>query len=236
MKLILSPQVRGEQFVVIKNGNKLMVMYEEFDFSGISEGDTLPYGAIDSIWFPGEINRVNGELEITLLFPNPSNYSQAQAFPSPLLDVPDGLVVFPGPDQTDYVPPQPDPSRTVTSGVIDWSKLVTREMKSAAISAARLADAKSELSRRNVLAAAQISRIQDRIDTIGFGIEIGEATPEDEIEQAALAAPLKTWKVYKYALGKVTTQPGWFESPVWPVEPPTPEIIASPMRASPESL
>ncbi|WVV46824.1 phage tail protein [Pseudomonas sp. NA13] len=110
------------------------------------------------------------------------------------------------------------------------------EMKAAAISAARLADAKSELSRRNLLAATQISRIQDRIDTIGFGIEIGEATPEDDIEQAALAAPLKAWKVYKYALGKVTVQPTWYQSPVWPIEPPIPEIIAAPMLATAESI
>ncbi|SIS23472.1 hypothetical protein SAMN05428955_3470 [Pseudomonas sp. 7SR1] len=236
MKIILSPQRRSDELIVRKSGDKLLVNHTSFDFEPIGEGDTLPYGAVDSIWFPGDISRMNGELVLTLLFPIPENYSQEQAFPVPLLTVPDGVVVFPGPDQVNFVPPQPDPSAPVTEGVIDWTKLITQEMKDAAVLAAQLATRKSELAERNARAATQIARIQDRIDTLGYGIEIGEVTPEEEAEQAALAAPLKAWKTYKYALGKVTTQPGWFESPVWPVEPPVPEIVASPMLLNAETI
>lgn len=236
MKIILSPQRRDDTLIAVKSGDVLTLNSVRFDLSLIGEGDTLPYDAIHSQWLPGNIERVNGELTLTLLFPNPSNYSQAQAFPSPLLNVPDGVVVFPGPEQADYVPPQPDPATPITDGVVDWSRLITKEMKAAAILAAQLAAMKSDLAERNARAATQISRIQDRIDTLGYGIEIGEATPEEEAEQAALAAPLKAWKVYKYALGKVTTQPGWFESPVWPAEPPIPQIIASPMLLRSEAI
>lgn len=236
MKIILSPQRRDDTLIAVKLGDVLTLNSVRFDLSPIGEGDTLPYEAIHSQWLPGNIERVNGELVLTLLFPNPSNYSQAQAFPSPLLNVPDGVVVFPGPEQVDYVPPQPDPAEPVTNGVIDWSRLITKEMKAAAILDAQLAAMKSDLAERNARGATQISRIQDRIDTLGYGIEIGEATPEEEAEQAALAAPLKAWKVYKYALGKVTTQPGWFESPVWPAEPPIPQIIASPMLLRTEAI
>lgn len=236
MKIILSPQRREDTLIAIKMGDVLVLNYVRFDLSPIGEGDTLPFDAVHSQWLPGNIERLNGELTLTLLFPNPSNYSQAQAFPSPLLNVPDGVVVFPGPEQADYVPPQPDPATPVTDGVIDWSRLITREMKEAAILAAQLSTVKADLADRNTRAATQIARIQDRIETLGYGIEIGEATPEEEAEQAALAAPLKAWKVYKYALGKVTTQPGWFDSPVWPVEPPIPEIVASPMLARSESI
>lgn len=236
MKIILSPQRRSDELIVRKSGDKLFVNHTSFDFEQIGEGDTLPYGAVDSIWFPGDISRMNGDLVLTLLFPIPENYSQEQAFPVPLLNVPDGAVVFPGPEQADSVPPQPDPSAPVLEGVIDWTRLITKEMKDAAVLAAQLATRKSELAERNARAASQISRIQDRIDTLGYGIEIGEATSEEEAEQAALAAPLKAWKTYKYALGKVTAQPGWFESPVWPVEPPVPEIVASPMLLSAETI
>ncbi|WP_445572071.1 hypothetical protein [Pseudomonas sp. E102] len=97
MRIILSPQRRDEPFEVVKNGDVLTVNGETFDFSRISEGDTLPRDAILSIWFPGNVDRVNGELTLTLLFPNPWNYSQEQAFPVPLENVPDGPVVFPGP-------------------------------------------------------------------------------------------------------------------------------------------
>lgn len=119
---------------------------------------------------------------------------------------------------------------------IDWSQLITKSMKIAAEQAAQLAAAKLDLASRNNKAAAQIVRIQDRIDTIGFGIEIGEATPEEEAEQAALLLNLKAWKTYKYALGKVTVQPTWYQAPVWPVEPPIPEIIAAPMMRSAETI
>jgi len=119
---------------------------------------------------------------------------------------------------------------------IDWSQLITKAMKDAAEAAAQLAAAKLDLSSRNNKANVQIARIQDRIDTIGFGIEIGEATPEEEAEQAALLLNLKAWKTYKYALGKVTVQPTWYQAPVWPVEPPIPEIIAAPMMRSAESI
>lgn len=112
---------------------------------------------------------------------------------------------------------------------IDWSKLITRAMKDAALQASQLSAAKAELAARNTRALNQIARIQDRVDTIGFGIDIGEATPEDEAEQAALLLTLKAWKTYKFALGKVTVQPTWYQAPIWPVEPPIPEIIAAPL-------
>lgn len=111
---------------------------------------------------------------------------------------------------------------------IDWSKLVTKAMKDAAALAAHLALMKVELAVKNAKAVAQIARIQDRIDTIGYGIDAGAATEEDEAEQASLILTLKAWKAYKFALGKVTAQPSWHASPVWPAESPTPIIAADP--------
>jgi hypothetical protein len=115
---------------------------------------------------------------------------------------------------------------------IDWTQLITKAMKDAAAQAAQLAAAKAELSGRNIKALAQIARIQERIDTIGFGIEVGEATEADEAEQAALMINLKAWKTYKFALGKVTVQPTWCAAPVWPVEPVVPVIVADPQAVA----
>lgn len=104
MKIILSPQRRDDTLEVFKNGDVLTVNRENFDLSPVGEGDTLPRGAISSIWFAGDVDRINGELVLTLLLPNPWNYSQEQAFPVPLENVPDGLVVFPAPlPETDDV-------------------------------------------------------------------------------------------------------------------------------------
>ncbi|MGU3345813.1 phage tail protein [Pseudomonas monsensis] len=122
------------------------------------------------------------------------------------------------------------------AGVIDWSMLITSEMKAAAAAVEHLAQAKADLTARNAKAVIQIARIQDRVDTIGFGIDIGEATEEDEAELAALSVTIKAWKTYKFALGKVTTQPTWYQAPIWPIEPPIPEIVAAPMLVTTESV
>ncbi|MBC3375813.1 hypothetical protein HU762_17825 [Pseudomonas sp. SWRI92] len=97
MKIVLSPQRREDTLEVIKTGDILTLNGEEFDLSSIGEGDTLPQSAIDSPWFVGPVDRVDGELVLTLLLPNPWNYSQEQAFPVPLENVPDGPVVLPAP-------------------------------------------------------------------------------------------------------------------------------------------
>lgn len=212
-----------------KNGEAISLNGVSYDFSLLEDGSTLPSSSISSDWILQPVERIDGELVITLILPFSADAPESARFPVDIIDPADGPIPLPG---LELVPAQ----KPTEVGLIDWSKVVTQAMKDAAAAAARLVTAKAELSNRNTTALAQISRIQDRIDTIGFGIEIGEATPEDEAEQAALAAPLKAWKVYKYALGKVTTQSGWFESPAWPVEPPIPEIIASPMRAASQTI
>ncbi|WP_241190691.1 phage tail protein [Pseudomonas chlororaphis] len=109
-------------------------------------------------------------------------------------------------------------------------------MKAAAAQADRLAESKAQLAARNTTAAVQIDRITDRIETLGYGIEAGEATPEDEAEQATLMISLKAWKAYKFALGKVTAQTTWPTAPVWPAEPAIPEIEAAPMLVADEEI
>ncbi|WP_347912602.1 phage tail protein [Pseudomonas grandcourensis] len=101
-------------------------------------------------------------------------------------------------------------------------------MKASTVAAAHLLEVKTELAVRNAKAAAQITRIQDRVNTLGYGIDSGDATVEDEAEQTALVVSLAVWKAYKFALGKVTKQPTWPATPVWPVEPAVPDIVADP--------
>lgn len=82
-------EVEGDS-VLIANG-------EAFDFSNVEDGDFLPRDAINSPWFMGSVTRVNGELELTLLLPNPVNYSRAQAFPIPITVTKNGPVMMPQP-------------------------------------------------------------------------------------------------------------------------------------------
>lgn len=111
---------------------------------------------------------------------------------------------------------------------IDWSQLITKAMKNATAQAAQLAEANTELAAKNSRAVLQITRIQDRVETIGYGIDAGDATEEDEAEHSALLLNLKAWKAYKFSLGKVTVQPTWYAAPVWPSEPAVPVIVADP--------
>ncbi|WP_435035155.1 phage tail protein [Pseudomonas neuropathica] len=108
---------------------------------------------------------------------------------------------------------------------IDWSQLITKAMKETAAAAARLTEAQALIKSKNEVAAAQVARIQDRIETLGYGIDLGEATTEDEAEQQALLANLKQWKAYKFSLGKVSTQAAWPVTPEWPVQPDVPVIM-----------
>lgn len=97
MKISLSPQRRDDTLTVTKSGDILTLNGEDFDLSPVGEGDTLPHTAISSIWFAGPVDRTGGELALTLLLPLPWNYSQEQAFPVSLENVPDGPVAFPQP-------------------------------------------------------------------------------------------------------------------------------------------
>lgn len=97
MIINLSPQRRDDTLEVVKKGNKLSLNGEEFDFSPMSEGDTLPLSAIKSQWFAADVEMIGGELVVALLLPNPVNYSPEQAFPVPLQNVADGLVALPQP-------------------------------------------------------------------------------------------------------------------------------------------
>lgn len=97
MIILLSPFRSEEQLSVSKEGNTLTVNGELYDFSRMGEGDTLPASAVTSTWIDRDVEYVDGQLVVTLLFPNPWNYSPEQAFPVPLLNVPDGPVSFPQP-------------------------------------------------------------------------------------------------------------------------------------------
>jgi len=230
MKITLSPQRREDFLFAEISGDVLIVNGHAYDFSRMGNGDTLPRAAISDEFFAGDITKGDDKLSLTLLLPNPINYSQEQAFPVPLVDISDGRVALPlpMPDEAGNYPELPPLPELIGPGAIDWTQLVTKAMKDAAAIADHLAAMKAELAARNAQVVTQIARIQDRINTIGYGIDSGDATEEDEAEQAALMVSIAAWKTYKFALGKVTKQPTWPAAPVWPVMPAIPVIVADP--------
>lgn len=100
MLINLSPvRIDGEEMVLEKRGNAIVVNGEVFDFSRMKDGESIPSTAIVSRWFYGGefIDMVGGELVLTIVIPLPYNYSQEQAFPLPIHMTHDGIVPLPKP-------------------------------------------------------------------------------------------------------------------------------------------
>ena len=91
----------GKSLSAEKRGDVLILNGEEFDFTPLLEGSTLPVKAISSEWFIGDATRTEGVVTIHLRYPIPANFSPEQATPTDLIDIPDGQVAFP--------PALPDP-------------------------------------------------------------------------------------------------------------------------------
>lgn len=95
MQIKFNPQRRDDSLSVVKQGDTLIVNDTEYDFSTVPEGATLPADAIDSNLFSGDVERINGELVLTLTLPHGPNPSKAVAFPEPITVVADGKVELP---------------------------------------------------------------------------------------------------------------------------------------------
>ncbi|MBU6957215.1 tail fiber assembly protein [Pseudomonas sp. CVAP len=88
---------------------------------------------------------------------------------------------------------------------IDWSRLITKPMKDAALAAERLTAATREIARRRSAADYAIAPLQDAVD-------IDEATDTD-------MALLKAWKKYRVALNRLPEQADYPTTIDWPVVP-----------------
>ena len=80
---------------------------------------------------------------------------------------------------------------------IDWSQLITKEMKEQAAAAQALARVIAETARLRALADTAIAPLQDAVD-------IDDATDAE-------VALLKAWKKYRVALNRLPDQPGYSE-------------------------
>ena len=95
MKITLSPQRRDDTLAVIKQGDTLTINGTAYDFSQLPDGGTLPSDAVDCKFVIGSVDRVDGELELTLLLPHGANASEAARFPQPIIDPADGELELP---------------------------------------------------------------------------------------------------------------------------------------------
>lgn len=95
MHITLSPVRLDETLSASLAGDVLTLNGEAFDFGPLPEGATLPAEAIDSEWIVGPVERIDGELHLTLRLPHGPSPSRAVAFPEPVHVTQDGLIALP---------------------------------------------------------------------------------------------------------------------------------------------
>lgn len=98
MKISLTPVRSDEQLEVSREGDTLILNGEPFDFSPLAPGASLPAEAIASEWFVGHVERVGGELELTIRLPHAANAPESTRFPVPITVTADGPVELPAYD------------------------------------------------------------------------------------------------------------------------------------------
>lgn len=95
MHITLSPVRLDETLTASVVGDVITLNGEPFDFGQLPEGATLPADAIASEHIIGPVERIDGELHLTLRLPHGPNPSQAVAFPEPIRVTQDGPIPLP---------------------------------------------------------------------------------------------------------------------------------------------
>lgn len=85
---------------------------------------------------------------------------------------------------------------------IDWSLLVTKEMKDKRLNDYILKEVEQSISEKRAIADQVIIPLQDAVD-------IDDATDDDVLN-------LKKWKTYRVALSRLSTQEGYPTNFEWP--------------------
>lgn len=197
MLIKLSPIRSDAPLVVFRFKDQLTVNGVALDFTALQEGASLPPEAVGSSDVLEPIERVNGQLIVTLRLPHAADAPESARFPADIINPTDGPVSLPG---LEIGEPQP-----AVSGVIDWSMMVTSEMKAAKVAAETLARAQAESARLRKIADDAIAPMQD-------AVELGRA---DQAKQDLL----KAWKNYRLDLVEVPEQAGYPASIDWPAPP-----------------
>lgn len=95
MKLSFSPMRHSETLSLERQGDTLIINEEAFDFSGLPEGATLPQAAVSCAWLASDIERIGGQLHLTLILPHGANAPEQTLFPSLVEVTTDGPVDLP---------------------------------------------------------------------------------------------------------------------------------------------
>lgn len=95
MIIKLSPIRMEGTLMLSKSGDALTIDGETFDFTALPDGATLPADAVGCPRFVAPVERIGGQLIITLSLPIATDASEAACFPADIVNPPDGEVRLP---------------------------------------------------------------------------------------------------------------------------------------------
>ncbi|MFC3074729.1 hypothetical protein [Shinella pollutisoli] len=96
MIISFSPAIMDGVLAVTRSGDALTIDGEAYDFSTLPDGATIPAGEVPSDWITGPVERIDGDLHLTLLLPCRYDAPHERLYPQPIVDPADGPIVFPG--------------------------------------------------------------------------------------------------------------------------------------------
>lgn len=95
MHIKFSPQRRDDTYSATINNDIITIDGIDYDFSPLPEGATLPQSAVDCPWLASDVERINGEIHLTLLLPHGANAPESTRFPAPITVTTDGPIDLP---------------------------------------------------------------------------------------------------------------------------------------------
>lgn len=95
MQISWNPVRRDETLTVTKLGDALTINGEVFDFTQLPDGATLPRDAVACDWLGSDVERIGGEIHLTLLLPHGAGAPEETRFPQPVSMASDGPVPVP---------------------------------------------------------------------------------------------------------------------------------------------
>lgn len=95
LSLFAPPPQEFTPLSVTKSGDILTINGEVFNFTSLPDGADVPAGEVPCEWIFGPVQRVAGELHLTLRFPLASSTEPWATWPLVLEAVPDGAVDLP---------------------------------------------------------------------------------------------------------------------------------------------
>nr|WP_279153298.1 tail fiber assembly protein [Pseudomonas mosselii] len=202
INILLSPVYLTRSLSMSRTGDVVRLNGAVCDFGRLAEGSSLPASAIQSEWFDGQVDRVEGNLHLRIRLPHGPNAPEETRFPVPIVVSVDGLIALPPYEHGHVADSQ---GQDIPEILIDWSKVITVEMKSKQAAVALLEQVHAEIDSLRKIADSSILPLQDAVDL--------ESATEAE------AALLNNWKRYRVALNRLPEQPGYPAEIDWPAPP-----------------